>query len=356
MHDTTRQDGWPVRTWLWSVAVLIAVMVLVGGATRLTDSGLSITQWNPISGVIPPLSLADWQAEFSLYQTTTEFQTVNASMTLAQFKFIFWWEWGHRQLGRLIGLAVLLPLIGFWATGRLSRWLKPRAVLLFLGICAQGAIGWWMVASGLTDRVDVAPLRLAIHLTAACVVFAWTVWLALSISPATRRPSSKLASWALALVALVFVQIFAGGLVAGHDAGMAWNTWPKMDGKLVPDGLWLMAPGWLNLFENALTIQFVHRTTAYLVWIAVLLHWVQAARVDRAHAARAGLLFGAVCVQAVMGIATLVMQVPLSWALAHQFGAVVVLALTVWHWHAMQEPRAAVARPAPALDAAYGPT
>lgn len=332
-----------VRIWLWIVAFLIALMVLVGGATRLTDSGLSITQWDPISGAIPPLNQAAWLLEFSKYQTTTEYQTVNFGMSLSQFQFIYWWEWGHRFLGRLIGLAVFIPLVWFWLRGHLTSWLKPRLVILLLLGGFQGFIGWWMVKSGLVNRVDVSQIRLAVHLTMACFLFAMAVWLARSISYHSGEPLYGKRGQALALIALVLLQIFIGGLVAGLDAGMAYNTWPDMNGQLIPQGLWAMSPAWENLLDNAVTVQFFHRLTAYLLWAVCLLHamilWKNAPSTP--HMRRAVLLAVIVSLQAALGIVTLVLQVPLGFALAHQFFALFVLALSVAHWRALVPKQAA---------------
>ena len=327
----------PVRWWLYFVALLVVIMVLVGGATRLTDSGLSITEWGPIRGAIPPLFPADWLAEFAKYQTTTEYQTINKGMSLDAFKTIYWWEWAHRFLGRLIGIVVLLPLIWFWVRGRLTPWLKPRLVVLLLLGGLQGAIGWWMVKSGLVNRVDVSQTRLAVHLTMACIILAMTVWLARSIARHTAAATYGFNGQAAGIVFLVLLQVFLGGLVAGLDAGMAYNTWPDMNGELVPDGLWVIDPAWKNIFDNALTVQFFHRVTAYLLLIAVIMHWVKlrAAGGGSQHARRGLLLFLLVCLQAGVGIVTLLMQVPLSWALAHQFGAIVVLSFAVMHWRAL---------------------
>jgi cytochrome c oxidase assembly protein subunit 15 len=327
-----------VRNWLYILAALIVIMVLVGGATRLTDSGLSITEWDLLLGFIPPLDRADWMAEFALYQTTDEFKQQNSSMTLEQFKFIYWWEWGHRFLGRLIGLAVLLPMIYFWWSGKLTPWLKLASLVLFFLVCLQGLIGWWMVMSGLVDRVDVSQIRLAIHLTTACIFLAATIWVARTVALHSADGSeggSRQAGW---LVLLILVQIFAGGLVAGLDAGMAYNTWPDMNGAMVPEGLWAASPVWVNLTDNAMTVQFVHRLLAYLVWFSVLAHviWLIRQEPDTPHVRRGFILFALVTGQACIGIITLVLQVPISWALLHQFGAVVVLMFATAHWRALR--------------------
>lgn len=325
-----------VRYWLYVVALLVAIMVLVGGATRLTDSGLSITEWAPITGVVPPLSVNDWIVEFQKYQTTTEYQTINKGMSLEQFKVIFWWEWGHRFLGRFIGFVVLLPLIGFWVAKRLPGWLKPQLIVLLALGGLQAFIGWWMVKSGLTERVDVSQIRLAIHLTLACVIFVMTVWLARSLAPHTNRGEQAITWQGGAIVGLILIQIFIGGLLAGLDAGLAYNTWPLMDGAVIPDSLLVMQPAWLNLTDNAKMVQFLHRMSAYALWLVVLAHAVLVFTrcSGSAHARRAILLFVLVSLQAVVGIVTLLLQVPFSWALLHQFGGVVLLAFATAHWRA----------------------
>ena len=327
-----------VRTWLYVVAALIVVIVMVGGATRLTDSGLSITEWDLFIGFIPPLDQADWLSEFALYQTTDEFKLQNSAMTLEQFKVIYWWEWGHRFLARLIGLAVLLPMVYFWWQGKLTTWLKGASLVLFFLVCLQGLVGWLMVKSGLVDRVDVSQVLLATHLTLACIFLTATVWVARTIAPHSADGIDTGFSQAGWLVLLIFVQIFAGGLVAGLDAGMAYNTWPDMNGQIVPDGLWAASPVWVNLTDNAMTVQFVHRLLAYLVWACVLAHaiWLLRYEPTSPHARRGLILFALVTLQACVGIITLVLQVPMSWALLHQVGAVIVLIFATAHWRALR--------------------
>ena len=256
----------PVRAWLYAVAALIVAMVVVGGATRLTESGLSITEWQPIHGVIPPLSAAEWQEEFAKYQQIPEYQLINRGMTLAEFKGIFWWEWAHRFLGRFIGVAFLLPLIWFWATGRIGRSLAPQLAGIFVLGGLQGAVGWWMVASGLVERTDVSQYRLAVHLTLAFGILALIVWVARGLAP---RPTMGQAvpgrGLARAIVALIFLQVFLGGIVAGLDAGLISATWPTMNGQWIPDGLWVVEPWWRNIFENPVTVQFDHRLVGYVL-------------------------------------------------------------------------------------------
>jgi heme a synthase len=328
------RDRAMVRAWLIVVALMIVAMVVVGGATRLTHSGLSITEWQPIHGVIPPLTVAEWQDEFAKYQQIPEYQQLNKGMTLAEFKGIFWWEWSHRLLGRLIGAVVLLPLIFFWVTGRIEARLKPRLVALFLLGGLQGAIGWWMVASGLSVRTDVSQYRLATHLTFAALILAYTVWLARGLAPGplsgTRR---RLRGMAGLLVALIFLQIFLGGLVAGLDAGLTYNTWPLMDGTLVPSGLFALSPWWRNLFESVMTVQFDHRIGAYLLFALAWVHVWQARATPFARAALGLALL--VTLQAALGITTLLMVVPLHVALTHQLGATIVLIAAVVHLRRM---------------------
>jgi cytochrome c oxidase assembly protein subunit 15 len=327
-----------VRWWLYTIAVFVAVMVLVGGATRLTDSGLSITEWAPVSGMIPPLNPADWAIEFDKYRTTTEYQTINKGMSLDAFKVIFWWEWGHRFLGRIIGIIAVVPLILFWVAGKLPQWIKwPLVGMVVLG-GFQGFIGWWMVKSGLTERVDVSQLRLAIHLTMACIIFVATIWLARSLANHTEEGRPEFAWQSAGLLLLLLVQIFIGGLVAGLDAGMAYNTWPMMEGTFVPQGLFAIDPAWLNLTDNAKMVQFMHRISAYVLWAATFAHMVSVLRNagGTTHSRRAVAVFCLITAQALIGIITLVLQVPMSWALAHQFGGVVLLAAITAHWRAFR--------------------
>jgi len=308
---------------------MIVAMVLVGGATRLTESGLSITEWQPIHGVIPPANDAEWQEEFDKYKEIPQYEIVNKGMTLAEFKTIYWWEWAHRLLGRLIGVVFFLPLVIFWATGRIAAGLKGPLVVLFVLGGLQGAIGWWMVVSGLAERADVSQYRLAIHLTFACAILAYTVWLARGLSPSPLPAKTGLRSVAAMIVALVFLQIFLGGLVAGVNAGLTYNTWPLMDGALVPDGLLAQEPAWRNFFENVLTVQFDHRLAAYALAAIAVLHALQAN--GTVHGRSATVLAVLVIAQAGLGVATLLMVVPLHLALTHQLGAVVVLWVAVVH-------------------------
>lgn len=326
-----------IRAWLLCVAGLIVLMIVVGGATRLTDSGLSITEWKPIHGVVPPLNEAEWQEEFAKYRTIPEYELVNKGMSLSEFKGIFWWEWAHRFLGRFIGVAFFLPMVWFWARGQVPGWLKPRLVVLLALGGLQGAVGWWMVASGLVDRVDVSQYRLAIHLTLACVILSAIVWTAESLRVRGRVKLDPLPPGlgfpARVGLGLVLAQIFLGGLVAGLDAGFSYNTWPLMDGALVPSGLLFQDPWWINAFENVLTVQFDHRLVAYLLLaFAFFQWWLVRRRAPVSTASRRATVFASlVTIQAAIGIVTLVTVVPLEMGLLHQFMAAVVLWAAVIH-------------------------
>lgn len=324
------------RIWLAIVLVAIFALVLVGGATRLTDSGLSITEWKPVHGVIPPMSEAEWQEELELYRQIPEYQLINKGMSLDEFKTIYWWEWAHRLLARGVGVLFGVPFLFFLATGRVEKRLHwPLFGLLVLG-GLQGAVGWWMVASGLVDRVDVSQYRLATHLTLACLIFAAIVWVMRGLAPhsADPVPSDGLKRGAGALAGLVLVQIYLGGLVAGLDAGLASSTWPLMNGAIVPEGLLEISPAWRNFFENELTVQFVHRLGGYLLFALALWHMLASIKhgAGSTHCRRSIVLFGMITIQALIGIVVILTQVPVSWALMHQGWAVLVLGFAVAHW------------------------
>jgi cytochrome c oxidase assembly protein subunit 15 len=321
-----------VRRWLWTIAVLVAAMVMLGGATRLTGSGLSITEWNLATGVLPPLSEAAWLAEFEKYKAIPQYQFINKGMSLAAFKFIYFWEWAHRFLGRLVGVAFALPLVWFWWRGKVGRELGTKLLVLFALGGLQGFIGWWMVASGLSVRTDVSQYRLAVHLTLACVIFVAIVWVATTLLPRSRE-AGRGRSFGLALIVLALLQVFLGAIVAKTGAGLTFNTWPLIDGRLVPafEQLWAMSPWWRNAFENVMAVQFNHRMGAYLLWIAAFLYAVLLWRRRATDRAQAWALFGVITAQAMLGIVTLLYAVPLALGLAHQAGAVLVLAIAAFH-------------------------
>ena len=330
-----------VEIWLWFSAALVFLMIVVGGATRLTDSGLSITEWKPILGAIPPLNAADWQAAFEKYKQIPEYHLVNKGMAIAEFKFIFWWEWGHRFLGRMIGLVFALPLAFFWWTGRIRAGLAPK-LLGLLGLGAlQGVIGWYMVSSGLSERVDVSQYRLALHLSVAFAILSLIVWLALEerasrLSILREEVTPRVRRLAAVLVALVFAQVALGAFVAGLKAGLVYNTWPSMNGQIVPSDYFVAGRGWLSLFESHAAVQFNHRLTAYALLIAAFMQgwFVLAGREGGRVRSSAHVLAAAVAVQAALGIWTLLAHVPLGLGLMHQGGAAIIMALAVWHLHA----------------------
>lgn len=340
-----------VRLWLWGIVLLLLAMIMVGGATRLTDSGLSITEWQPILGAIPPLSDADWKLAFDKYKQIPEYHQVNKGMSLEAFKTIYWWEWGHRFLGRFIGLAFALPLAMFWLSGRLPKGYGLPLVGIFLLGGLQGAVGWYMVSSGLVDRIDVSHYRLALHLSIAFLILALVTWTVLSLSErdsrapllATTTPAQR--RTAMLLVALFAAQLVMGAFVAGLKAGLTYNTWPLMDGRLIPNGLATMAPWWMNLAENITTVQFTHRMMAYLIVALALWQAISVGRTadDEDQRISAVLLALALVMQAALGIWTLLEagagKIPLGLGVAHQGWAAVVLILAVWHLRSMVHAR-----------------
>lgn len=334
-RDRLLRNRAQVRFWLYCVLVVLFALILVGGATRMTGSGLSITEWKPIHGVIPPLNEAEWQEEFLKYQQIPQYEKINHGMSLDEFKGIFWWEWAHRLLARGVGFLFAIPLVFFWVTRRVERGLTPKLIgILALG-GLQGAIGWWMVASGLVERVSVSQYRLATHLTIASLIFMATMVVARGLAPHSQTPAGRRTQrLAGILTLLVMVQIYLGGLVAGLHAGLSYTTWPLMDGKVIPGDLLLLEPVWRNFFENPKTVQFVHRIGAYTLFVVALWHMIATGRSipGSTHARRAVLLFILVLIQAIVGIATLVMQVPMHLALTHQGFALVVLGFAAAHW------------------------
>jgi cytochrome c oxidase assembly protein subunit 15 len=331
-----------IRYWLWFVAFLVFAMVIVGGATRLTESGLSITEWKPVTGALPPMSDADWLDAFEKYQQIPQYEKLNKGMSLAEFKQIYWWEWAHRLLGRAIGVVFFIPFVWLLATKRVERRLVPWLAGAFVLGGLQGALGWYMVASGLVDRVSVSQYRLAAHLVFASAIFAYLIWVAEGLRKRAAEALSpgRLRTTATLIVVVVFLQIVLGALVAGLDAGLTYQTWPLMDGDFIPGGLWMKTPAWLNVFENITTVQFDHRMMAYLLVLLTFLHAVDAfnSAGEGPATARAVYLAGFTFGQAGLGIATLLMGVPILIALAHQAGAMVVLAVAVAHLYGLRHP------------------
>ncbi len=336
-----------VRWWLFAVAALIAIMVLVGGATRLTESGLSITEWKPLTGALPPLSQEQWTQAFEGYKAIPQYRELNAGMSLSEFKSIFWWEWSHRLLGRVIGMAYFLPFLWFLWRGHLSGELKRRLWGIFALGGLQGVVGWWMVASGLSERVEVSHYRLATHLVLALLIFAAIVWTLRRLAdrpPAAANQRLKITS--VVLLVLTFVQLYLGALVAGLRAGRVYNTWPDIDGAFIPSAarLFFDQPWWRNLFDNTLTVQFEHRMTAYALFALAVLHAIDAVRSRADGAVIRGALWLVVVVtlQATLGILTLLNQVPIDLALTHQAVAIAVLTLAT-----LQAGRLAARQPKP---------
>ena len=337
-----------LRIWLAAIAALIVAMILVGGATRLTDSGLSITEWQPILGAVPPLSEVDWSQAFEAYQKIPEYTEIKRGMSLGDFKTIYWWEWAHRFLGRLIGAAFFVPFVVFWLAGYIPRTLLPRLIGLFVLGGLQGAVGWYMVKSGLVDRTDVSQYRLAAHFGVALLILGYTLWLLFSLGnepQASRAEASRAQVWVAGLIlALIFVQLLAGALVAGLDAGMGFNTWPLINGAVVPSGLGEASPWYLNLFENPLTVQFDHRTLGYAVVLASLgqLAWLAVRGAPQPLLGGALTLALLTVLQAVIGVWTLLLAVPIPLGLAHQAGAIAVFAAALYHfWLSRHAPRLA---------------
>ncbi len=336
-----------ITLWLLAVAGLVVATLMVGGATRLTESGLSIVEWRPVTGTLPPLSQEAWQAEFEKYKTIPQYRELNRGMSLEQFKTIYWWEWTHRMLGRLVGAVFLLPFLYFLWRGWIPKELRTPLWIIFGLGAVQGAVGWWMVSSGLTERTSVSQYRLAFHLTLACVIYAAIIrtlqrlWKLDSTLAMSRQRLT-----AIVLVALILIQIYLGALVAGLDAGLTFNTWPLIDGAFIPaaDRLWFEAPWWRNLFENTLTVQFNHRMMAYVLAAVVLVHAMDVVFKLDHHDAMAGALtlVALVGLQCAIGILTLINQVPIGLALAHQAMAVLLLTIAVLHagrLAAKQRPR-----------------
>jgi len=313
---------------------MIFLTLVVGGATRLTESGLSITEWKPVTGVLPPLSPSDWQAEFSRYRQIPQYKERNQGMSLGDFKVIYFWEWTHRLLARTTGFVFLLPFLFFLWRGLVPAGLKAWLWGIFFGGAALGAVGWWMVSSGLagSNLVSVSQYRLAFHLTLATAIYAAVLWTAQGLVARTAPVPARLRVGALVIAAMLLLQIYLGALVAGLNAGLVYNTWPLIDGAFVPAAarLWFTSPWWRNLFENTLTVQFDHRMVAYAIWFAVMFHAGDAWRTGRGTRG-AFVLAAMVTAQAVLGILTLLHQAPIALALAHQMFAIYTFTAAVVH-------------------------
>jgi len=332
MAAMTHRDRRLVAGWLLLCAALVFAIVLVGGITRLTRSGLSIVEWQPLIGALPPLSQADWEALFAAYRQTPEFQRVNFDMTLAGFKTIFWWEYLHRLLARGIGLVFLVPLLFFQLTKRLERRLAFQLWAIFALGALQGAMGWIMVKSGLVDDPKVNPVRLMAHLGLALAIFSAELWLALQLlSP------RKIALERLLIPALIFLMALSGGMVAGLRAGYAYNTFPLMNGHVVPPEVLMLEPWWRNFLYNMATVQLVHRAFFWTLALLIPLAWWRAR-----HTAAGNALLAAFILQAALGISTLLLGVPIGLGSAHQGGAVLLLGAALWYARAGKDVRFAI--------------
>ena len=323
-----------ISAWLFFMCALVMLMVIVGGATRLTDSGLSITEWKPVTGALPPLSEAHWLSEFEKYQRIPEYEQINFGMSLDEFKFIYWWEWGHRFLGRLIGFAFFVPFVFFLVSRQLSRGLAVKLFGLLLLGGLQGFMGWYMVKSGLSERVDVSQYRLAAHLSLAVILFALMAWIALDLRFRDRahegvalRPKKPMATGAFLLTGAIFIQIILGAFVAGLRAGSTFNSWPLMDGQFFPAAYFSATPKFADIFESVAAVQFNHRLWAYVTFAAAILFFLKARATPIMR--YAGLLLFAVSAQAILGIFTLVLHTPLWLGLLHQAGAILVLFMAI---------------------------
>ena len=341
MSQTTRRR---MAAWLLLCCALLFVLIVVGGATRLTRSGLSIVEWQPIIGTLPPLHEAQWLELFDKYKQTPEYRQINFGMSLDAFKGIFWWEYAHRLLGRLLGIAFLVPMLWFLLRGHLDRTLALKLAGIFALGALQGLMGWYMVKSGLVDDPRVSHFRLTAHLGLAFLIFAAMFWVALDLLriESTRAMPARprlLARAALVLVWVVFAMVLTGGLVAGIRAGFAYNTFPLMNGHVVPPEIFMIDPWYLNFVNNMATVQFDHRLLALLLALGVPALWLASRRIATTGSTRtaANWLLAALAVQIVLGIATLLLHVPVALAAAHQAGAVLVFATALWLAHGLRK-------------------
>jgi cytochrome c oxidase assembly protein subunit 15 len=351
-----------VGLWLLSLAAIVLCMVTLGGLTRLTGSGLSITEWQPVMGVVPPLTDSAWATEFAKYQRIPQFVRENSWMTISDFKAIYWWEWAHRLLGRMLAVAFAVPFAWFAWTGAIARRDWPRILALFLLGGLQGAIGWWMVESGLETRVSVSQYRLAIHLGTALVLLGALLWISLEYlrggirrdaalvtsdvagwkdsfdfvdTPPSETPRASTfpqgSGWAFGFVGLVYVQMLLGALVAGLHAGLVYNTWPSMDGRLFPEGAFFSSPWWVNFFENAGLAQFNHRIGAYIVALSATALWFSFRRISTHVRTSSTAVLHTTLLQVALGIATLLSQAALALSAAHQLVAALLFCAAVWN-------------------------
>ena len=339
-----------IASWLIACAVVILGMILLGGVTRLTHSGLSMVEWKPLLGIIPPLSEQAWLETFAKYKQFPEYQKINLGMTLEGFKAIFMFEYLHRVLGRLIGVMFFVPFLYFAVKGRIRQGFMPKLLILFIGGGLQGLLGWYMVKSGMVNDPHVSQYRLTAHLGLAVLVYAYMLWVAFDLlfAPEGGSPDSavaKYARWSLILLGLIYLMILSGGLVAGTRAGFAYSTWPLMGPSFIPDGLYAGTPAWLDLFEDITTVQFNHRIFAYVLFVLISGFTFLVYRSKISGRARVGAiaLVTALVAQIVLGISTLLLHVPVALGVAHQCGAVVLLTTALFVSHALTKTASGVA-------------
>ncbi len=328
-HSTSNRNDRQLAVWLLICCAMILSIIVLGGVTRLTGSGLSMVEWNPVFGVVPPLDQASWNTIFDLYRQSPEFNKINIGMDLDGFKRIYWFEFSHRLLGRAIGVVFLVPFLYFLVTGRIRRSLVPKFVAMFVLGGLQGVLGWYMVMSGLVDNPHVSQYRLTAHLALAVIIYAFLFWVALGLlfPPTEHNSPQYLRTLASILTVLVFITILSGGFVAGLKAGFAYNTFPLMDGHWVPEAILVLEPAWRNFFENIATVQFDHRVLAMLSFSGIVALWLLSLRHSLPVPVRIGLhsLLAAAALQVTLGISTLLLHVPVPLAATHQGGALVLL-------------------------------
>jgi len=338
-----RQNQKIIAIWLLVCCATIFAMVILGGVTRLTGSGLSMVQWAPIMGVLPPLNQAEWQETFALYQQFPEYQIKNFTMSLDEFKSIFWFEYGHRLLGRSIGLIFFLPFLFFLFKGKIQKTLTPKLVFMFVLGGLQGLLGWYMVKSGLVNDPHVSQYRLTAHLGLALIIYAYMFWVALdllypAIDNDRKNANRRFARLSLIITGVIFITALSGGFVAGTRAGYAFNTFPLMNGELIPAGLFELSPVWRNFFENIVTVQFDHRVLATLLFLLIPIFWWKTGRSAQESHIHTGrhLLLAALALQLTLGISTLLLAVPVAVAAAHQAGAVILLTSSLFVSHQLR--------------------
>lgn len=342
MSEIIPQDR-NIKHWLLVCLFLIFAMVILGGVTRLTDSGLSMVNWRPIHGIIPPMNQQEWQQEFSNYQQSPEFQKINRDMDVDSFKSIFWFEYSHRLLGRLIGLVFLIPFLYFWWRRQIRPGLTPKLIIMFCLGGLQGLLGWYMVKSGLVNNPHVSQYRLTAHLMSAILIYGYILWTILNLS--SEKPYLALAAsgsrgwriWSLALTSLLLVTIISGGFVAGLDAGLIYNTFPKMGGEWIPEGISALSPWYQNLFENKVTVQFDHRLLAIVTGVMLVVWYIRGrSRFDSNAISRSFKLIGMmIIIQLLLGISTLLLQVPVWLGALHQAGALVLFSFMLMNVHGL---------------------